>query len=866
LETVITIHTAAGTVKRISFYFLFSFIAFGGIHPVFALDPYKTINQYGHNAWMRKNGLPANTVNVALQTHDGYFWIGTSAGLFRFDGVHYSEVNTNPNDSVANEKISSLCETRDGILWIGTTYGGLRCLKDGKVTLYGQNEGLAEIEIKRLFESRTGNFWVGTAFGLFLLSEGRFKQVPINPAYITSITEDSQGRIWVGTHAGVRILKDVDGSEIFDLTSANGLPNNITSSICVDRTSNVWIGTEDGLACWKNGLLKTYKTNTGLSNNHITTIYEDNDGNLWVGTRNGLNRFYQNKWSRFTESDGLSNNFISSFVEDHEGSLWVCTLEGLNQFRDVNITPYTTKEGLANDYISSVVETPDRSMYFLSNSDISITRLRNGIITKFYNQVGPAFVSRDSSIWIGQNGLLFNLKNNRITTFDTTTGLPAKWISAITEDEKSLIIYIDNIGIRRFANGRLKPYLMNDGLQYPNIEYIVCLYTQSDGTLWAGLTHGLVRIHDGKSTTFTKNDGLAGNWTSSISDDGHGNIWITSPQGGFARYRDGKFTTYTNKVGLFTNEIYCAIFDDTGDIWLSSPRGIGHIKHQELDDFADGRLNAIHSDVFLMVDGMKTDECFGEWQPNSWKTHDGHLWFPTKKGAVMIDPKAIKKNTLSPPVIIEQIIVNRQTKPYSQFATLAPGSKSLEIHYSALSFLVPERVLFKYKLEGYDTDWIDAGTRRAAYYTNLAPGNYHFRVIACNNDGLWNEAGASYGFTLEPYFYQTHWFFIILGLVVVGIVYGFFRLRLWQHVKKEKELQERIREALANIKVLSGLIPICANCKKIRDDKGYWDQLEEYIGAHSDATFSHGICPDCASELFPGIATKNITQSTDEEK
>jgi len=828
----------------------------GFVSQVFALDPHKTINQYGHNVWMRKDGLPANAINVALQTHDGYFWIGTSAGLFRFDGVHFSEVSINPYDSAANEKISTLCETRDGSLWIGTIYSGLRCIKEGKVVLYGQNEGLTEIEIRRLFESRAGHFWVGTAHGLFLLSEGKFKQVPINPAYITSIAEDAHERIWVGTHEGVRIFKDADGSEAFKFTSADGLPNNITSSICIDRKSNVWIGTEDGLACWKNGLLTTYMTKNGLSNNHITTIYEDKDGNLWVGTRNGLNRFYNNQWITFTDSDGLSNNFVLSFVEDHEGSLWVCTLEGLNHFRDVNVTTYTMKEGLANDYLSSVLETPDRSMYFLSNSDISITRLKNGKFTKFSNQVGTAFVSRDSSLWIGQNGLLFNIKNNLIKKFDTTTGLPAKWISAITEDDKGLIIYVDNIGIRRFINGQLKPYLMKDGQPYPNNEYIVCFYTQSDGTLWAGTTRGLVRIHDGYSTTFTTKNGLAGNWISSISDDGQGSVWITSSHGGFARYRDEKFIAYTNKVGLFTNEIYCAIFDDQGDIWLSSPRGIGHIKHQELDDFAEGRLSAIHSEVFLMVDGMKTDECFGEWQPAGWKTHDGHIWFATKKGAVMIDPKAIKTNSLSPPVIIENVIVDQQRASINQFTELAPGTDKIEFHYAALSFLVPERVLFKYRLEGYDSGWIEAGTRRVAYYTNLPPGNYHFKVIACNNDGLWNEAGAYYGFKLEPYFYQTHWFYALLLLVIGGIVYGFFRLRLWQHVRKEKELQEHIHEALTNIKILNGLIPICSRCKKIRDDKGYWDQLEEYIETHSDATFSHGICPDCAKELYPDMISK----------
>jgi hypothetical protein len=263
---------------------------------------------------------------------------------------------------------------------------------------------------------------------------------------------------------------------------------------------------------------------------------------------------------------------------------------------------------------------------------------------------------------------------------------------------------------------------------------------------------------------------------------------------------------------------------------------------------------------------MKADECFGDWQPAGLKTSDGNLWFPTKKGAVLIEPEKFKKNMLPPRVVIEQIVVDQQSTPSTQFVTIAPGSKSLEIHYTALSYLVPERVLFKYKLEGYDPEWVDAGTRRVAYYTKLPPGKYSFKVVACNNDGLWNESGAQYAFEQDPYFYQTLWFYTLLVLVLLGIVYGYFKLRLWQHVRKEKELQEHIHQALANIKVLSGLIPICANCKKIRDDKGYWDQLEEYLETHSDATFSHGICPDCADLLYPEIHGYNTTTDTQVKK
>ena len=380
---------------------------------------------------------------------------------------------------------------------------------------------------------------------------------------------------------------------------------------------------------------------------------------------------------------------------------------------------------------------------------------------------------------------------------------------------------------------------------------MVCFHYQQNGVLWIGASDSLLRMQDGESKGFTKADGLAGNWTSSFYDDKEGCLWISSPQGGLTRFKDGKFTAFNTEVGLFEDEIYCVLGDDNGGLWLSSPGGIGYVERKELNDFADGKISKIHSQVYVSADGMKSDECFGSWQPAGWKAHDGNLWFATKKGAVMINPRTFRKNALPPPVLIEQIVADKEEVPDDRSAILRPGTDKLEFHYSALSYLVPERVLFKYKLEGYDRDWVDAGTRREAYYTNLPPGKYRFQVMACNNDGVWNVHGASFDFDLKPHFYQTYWFYGFLLVVIGGSVIVVYRLRVWQLLVREKELNERIQEALANIKIMGGLIPICSNCKKIRDDKGYWEQLERYIQSHSEAKFSHGICPECAAKLYP---------------
>ncbi len=824
-----------------------------GTLPALALNPKKTIDQYGHNVWFRHNGLPANAVNVALQTYDGYIWLGTSGGLFRFDGVNFTAVSTNPKDSKINETVSSMCMSRDSSLWIGTAFAGLRRIKDGKVIVYGPEQGFLETQITALCESRRGHMWIGTSYGLFMYSSGKFESIPIQTRYVTGIAEDSSGRIWVGTGTGVRVYDDARANQIDSITTSDGLPNNFTTKIYADRQSNVWIGTDDGLARWRNGEIKAYRTSDGLSNNHILAICGDRDGNLWFGSYKGISRLSADGWSTFTASDGLTNDYVLTIMEDREGSLWVGTLEGLNQFTDVSITPYTTKEGLSNNHVTNVVETSPGTLYFLSDVDASITRLKDGKSTKFFASVGPVHVARDGSLWIGQSKVLIHLKDDRLRRYDEKDGIPNTWISAIAEDDKSLILYLDGIGIRRFVNGRLRPYLMRDGKQYPSTEYVACLYYQPGGALWMGTTHGLVRIQNGVSVVFGPVDGMAGYWDNSICDDRRGSLWITSPRDGLTRYRNGRFTVYNTNGGLFTNELYCVLCDDRGNIWLSSPRGIGEVTRQDLDDFEMGKIKLFHTQVYSTPDGMKTDQCFGEWQPAGWKTHEGHLWFATQNGAVMIDPDDIMKNKLPPPVFVEKVVADRQTLSSNQAISLPPGTRDLEFHFTALSFLVPDRVQFKYQLEGYDRDWVDAGTRRVAYYTNLRPGKYDFRVTACNNDGVWSGTGARFDFVLQPHFYETYWFLGLVFIIVVGGALGTYRLRVWRLLQREKDLNARIQEAVADIKTLGGLIPICSNCKKIRNDSGYWEQLERYIQTHSEAQFSHGICPECAAKLYPDL-------------
>ncbi len=454
--------------------------------------------------------------------------------------------------------------------------------------------------------------------------------------------------------------------------------------------------------------------------------------------------------------DGLPQNTITVIHQTRDGYIWLGTQEGLVRFDGVRFTVFDKK----------------------NTEDIKDSH----ILTLFEDHEG--------SLWIGTyGGGLNRLKDGEFTAYTTKEGLSNDFVWSIYEDRKgSLWIGTYGGGLNRLKDGEFTAFTTKEGLSN---NFVRSIYEDREGSLWIGTDGGgLNRLRDEKFTVYTIKEGLSNDLVRSIYEDREGSLWIGTRGGGLNRLKDGKFTVYTTKEGLFDDTVWQILEDGKGNLWMSCNNGIFRVNKRELNDFAEGKISSINSISYGKPDGMMSKECNGGVQPAGWKSRDGRLWFPTIRGVAMIDPENIRTNKMPPPVLIEQVIIDNRSFVDSRIIQISPGNKDFEFHYTGLSFLVPDRVKFKYKLEGWNKEWIDAGTRRMAYYTNIPPGSYCFRVIACNNDGIWNEEGASLKIIVPPTFWQTWWFRVLLVLSILSAVIFIYKLNTRAIHRRNEELNE----------------------------------------------------------------------------
>ena len=795
--------------------FLFSLLLTGSLAAL-AFDSPRELSQFGHEVWLTENGLPQNTVHAIAQTRDGYIWIGTEEGLARFDGIKFTVFDKQNTPELRSNYIRTLLADRQGALWIGTAQGLVRML-NGKFTLFTSNEGLPSETIQAVYEDREGNLWVATTNGLGLFKSGGLttfttKERRIGGS-IQALFEDAGGALWIATPYGVGQIKD---GKFTNFTVRDGLGSNSVRAIQQDRDGRIWFGSLGGLTSFDGSRFTTYTTRDGLPNDRIISLHAQRDGGLLIGTAGGLCRFTDGRFTGFNAGGALSTSTILSLLEDLEGNVWIGTESGgINLLKDTKFTTYTVANGLSNDLAKSVRQDRDGNIWIgtdggglnlLKNGKLSVYTTRDGLSS---NVVLALFSDNAENLWIGTPDGLNRFNQGKFTIYTAADGLANNDVRSISSDRRGNLWIGTRGGLTRMRDGVFKTFTEVDGL--PN-DLITTLYEDAAGNLWIGTFGGLSKLTNEEFTTFTTSDGLSSDAVISLHEDSAGTLWIGTNGGGLNRMKDGKFTAYTTSVGLLDDVVYRILEDGRNNLWLSCRKGVFHINKKELDEFAKGMIASIAPVAYGTADGMMTRECSGGGDPAGWRGSDGKLWFPTIKGVATIDPERIRTNSHAPPVVIEEIRIDDKSLALSDRVELPAGTTRFDLYYTAPSFVAPEKVRFKYKLEGFDNDWIDSGTRRIAYYTNLRPGAYTFRVIASNNDGVWNQTGAAFALYLKPYFYQTYWFYALCVLALAMLAWLIFRLRvrgmraqfgavLAERTRIAREIHDNLAQEMAGISV-----------------------------------------------------------------
>ena len=791
-------------------------VAGGGFafaQPVRSLDPEKAVTQYALDRWGIEEGLPVKTVTALLQTRDGYLWVGTQEGLARFDGLRF-HVFDKRNTALRVNNIETLFESRDGTLWVGTRGGGLMRYRDGSLTPHPLNDRLANGRISAIDEDETGALWVSTFdAGLYRFdADGGMRRFTTEDGLpsddLNALHVEPEGRVWIGTRgAGVAVYEDGRFSR---MTTAEGLPSDDVTALYEDAEGNLWVGTRDGGLARRsrNGRLDTFTVADGLSGNGINVLCQDRAGSLWIGTaRNGLNRFREGRFEHFTSDDGLGSDVIHALFQDREGSLWIgAEGGGLERLWNGKFTPYTTKEGFPTDAAYAVYEAADGAIWAGSQGG-GVTRLRNGAFTTYttadglpHNFVFSLTGDAGGNVWIGTAKGLVRYRDGAFTTYTTEDGLPANAIYALYTDSKDHLWIGTTGGLVRYRDGVFTTYTTEDGLSSNDITVIL---ESRNGGLWVGTyVGGLNLLIDGKvAAQYTKADGLLSDYVLTLYEDADGALWFGLREGGLYRLEDGRLTRYTTVEGLFNDTIQQILEDGTGRLWMTTNLGLFYVTREQLNAFARGELEKITPVAFDRSDGLKSREFMGGFQPAGWKARDGRLWFPSNNGLVAVDPARPAINDVPPPVVIERITLDGEPLVSDGETRIRPGHHKFEFHYVGLSLIASEKVRYVYRLAGEDAGWVEAGTRRTAYYSNLRPGEYRFYVRAVNADGVWSSGEAMVSFYLEPFFYQTLWFRVLSVLFLLFVGFTAYRLRINRLKARGQELERVVAERTRDLRL-----------------------------------------------------------------
>lgn len=771
------------------------------------LDPSKPLHQFIHETWTTAQGLPQNSVLAIAQTADGYLWLGNEEGLVRFDGVSFKtfDKHSGLNSSV----VEALLVDHKQNLWIGTNSKGLFCFKDGKFSAYDLKNGLSNNTVQALYEDENGVLWIGTeGGGLIRMKDGVFhvytKADGLADNAVLSVTGDKHGTIWVGTHNGLSRLQN---GRFVSFAVVQG--TDYVRAVHIDRQGTLWFAAGDGLfRMTPGGEISRFPMDGGPHATFINRIYEDRAGTIWLGMNAGGLGRYAGGRLEFYEENGVAGNNIFALFEDREGNFWIGSGGGgLTSLREGSFTTLTKQDGLLSNNILGVYQDDDQNLWVgsekglmrMSGSSIQSYTTANGLPD---DQVFSINKDHEGSLWVGTQKGLARISSGKIKTYGAKDGVPIEAVFSTFIDRHGTLWAGARSGLYAFNGSGFVHYSTRDGLSN---NFVLSIYEDPEGSLWIGTVGGLNQFKNGRFRSYTTRDGLSSDWIWSIRGDRDGTLWLGTSGGGVVRFKDGKFVPINSDKGLYDDSVLSIVDDHSGRFWMSSDKGVFSVSRKQLDDLADGLIGHITPILYGISDGMKSRECNGGFQPPAWRTKDGRIYFPTNGGLSFVDPAHLKKPEVPAQAIVESVVADGKPADPDKSITVPPGKGQLEFQFTAPSFIAPEKLQFRYMLEGFDKDWTAAGSRRVAYYTNIPHGEYRFRVRA-SIDGEWGPISQPVTLTLQPHFYQTNTFNIIMVLAGVSLCAAIYRLRVDQLKLREKKLVALVNERTSALQESEGLL------------------------------------------------------------
>jgi ligand-binding sensor domain-containing protein/signal transduction histidine kinase len=727
---------------------------------------------FGHQAWSSENGLPQNSVHQILQTSDGYIWIATEGGVARFNGIQFTIFNQENDPAFTSNDTCCLAEDRSGVLWIGTSDGLLR-YTGGTFRRYATTDGLPSPVILSLAPTDDG-LLVLTSGGLVKYDGHEFTSPDISAS---ALGGGVNGTAWLATPTGItsynkRRLQTVPFPD---------LPKEPIEALGSLKDGSLWVRTRNALLLWSEGHLRTWHSGHELPGTRVQAFFADSRGTLWVGTDQGLVALSPATAvgkAPLGIQPALGALSILSMFEDREHNLWVGTdTAGLHILRQQK---FRTLPPLSGYSITAITQAADGRMWLGSKGEglfqyeggqVRHLSTKDGLLSDIILTVAA---DRDGSLWIGTPDGLNHLQAKKISSYTSAEGLPDDFVRSLFADHDGTLWVGTRRGLAHLDNGHVTVLSSKDGLKS---DLIGAMLRSSSNDLWVATLDGLVRIREGKLRTFTKADGLSGDVITSLLEDASHTLWVGTKDGGLSRSLGDGFTPI--RANDLPHEIDAIISDTRGYLWLTSSRGITRVLAAELVACGDMSACNPHSAVYGSSDGMPTEEMSSSGHPGAWMASDGRVWFATRKGVAVVDPADLTENSTSPAVVIEHFMVDDiDWKNTGAEITIPPGHVRYVFEYAGLSYLSPSKVRYRYILEGFDKQWTQAGSRRIAYYTNLPPRHYRFRVQAANEDGIWDDAGAGVAFVIKPPFYRTLWFLGLVLLLLVGVIFAIYRMRV----------------------------------------------------------------------------------------